>query len=1101
MHTHDTSSGKTPHVNPPYAPRSARTWRTTWIAYLLAVSLPLAALLVRLAIGFRAGDAPAVVLFVLPITIGAALGGLGPGLSATLVAALVTDYVLLTPVESFAIKAPLQLGQWAALIVSGVFISMVCEALHRALERAEAHEQLQSVTLASIGDAVITTDSQGRVTFLNYEAERLTGWSQEGATGRPLGDVFHIVDAQGRMPVDDPVTKVLRTGLVVGLANHTVVISRDGRETPIDDSGAPIRQADGVIRGVVMVFRDVAAREQAAKVQAHLAAIVESSDDAIISKDLHSTVLSWNDSAARLFGYAAEEMIGQSITRIIPADRQHEEELILARMRNGEKIEHFETVRQHKDGTPIDVSVTISPIRDLYGAIVGASKVVRDIRARKRAEAALRSSEARFTTAFHANPAAMAITRLRDGLIIDVNASYEHQFGFSRTELIGRQTSTISLYTDPNQRAAIVNRLHEQGSLQNAETTIRTKSGELRDVLFSMETVELDGELCILSSVFDITDRKRAEAALRVSEERLQRYAERLQHLRAIDQAILAHHSPAAIAQATIGQIGLLVPNTRVAVILIDMAARTMTLAALCVRGELQPVAAPPAALELLGDFLNPLQHGEVYQIADVSALPSVPPLVRLARAEDLRAIFIAPIVADGELVGTVNVGSDAPDAFSAEHIEIASAVADQLSIAIQQARLQTQIERHAQELEQQVISRTAELRLANSELARAARLKDEFLASMSHELRTPLNAILGRAEALDEAIYGPVTERQRVALKTIDESGRHLLALITDILDLSKVTAGKLSLEIEETSVAIMCQACLRMIAQTAIGKQIKVSAQLDYAVDMIRADVRRLKQILVNLLSNAVKFTPNGGEIGLEVVGDPVRQRATFTVWDTGIGIASEDLPKLFQPFVQIDSSLNRQYAGTGLGLALVQRLAEAHGGSVALESTPGAGSRFSVTLPWEPGVPEIPMSVSAPSIERPRDSQVVRRTDEPLILIADDNELNSSILRDYLEVSGYQVDVAQDGGEALAQARERRPALILMDIQMPGIDGMEAIRRMRADPSLRDIPIIALTALAMPGDREQCLEAGADAYLAKPVGLRELLKLIETRIPFSP
>jgi len=241
------------------------------------------------------------------------------------------------------------------------------------------------------------------------------------------------------------------------------------------------------------------------------------------------------------------------------------------------------------------------------------------------------------------------------------------------------------------------------------------------------------------------------------------------------------------------------------------------------------------------------------------------------------------------------------------------------------------------------------ELKKAKEAAEAANRAKSEFLATMSHELRTPLNAILGLSEALQEEVYGPLSERQLRSLRTIERSGRHLLSLINDILDVSKIESGKLELEIGPVSVESVSQASLGLIKQAAHEKRLRVSSTLDSAVTTIQADERRLKQILVNLLSNAVKFTPEGGEIGLEVVGDAEKEVVHFTVWDTGIGISPEEMARLFEPFVQLDSSLSRQHEGTGLGLALVSRLAELHGGSVTVESEVGQGSRFVVSLPW--------------------------------------------------------------------------------------------------------------------------------------------------------
>ncbi|MDW8368579.1 MAG: HAMP domain-containing sensor histidine kinase, partial [Abditibacteriales bacterium] len=221
----------------------------------------------------------------------------------------------------------------------------------------------------------------------------------------------------------------------------------------------------------------------------------------------------------------------------------------------------------------------------------------------------------------------------------------------------------------------------------------------------------------------------------------------------------------------------------------------------------------------------------------------------------------------------------------------------------------------------------------------------------MSHELRTPLNTILGMAEALQDQVYGPLTPEQMLSLRNIEESSRHLLTLINDLLDVSKIEAGKLELHLEELEVAAVCNSSLRLVRPAAEKKRLDVQLEIDPAVTHVRADMRRLKQILVNLLSNAVKFTPEGGALGLVVHAEPEREAVVFTVWDTGIGIAADDIPRLFQPFVQLDSRLARAHVGSGLGLTLVYRMTDLHGGGVSVVSAPGEGSRFSIALPWSP------------------------------------------------------------------------------------------------------------------------------------------------------
>jgi PAS domain S-box-containing protein len=262
----------------------------------------------------------------------------------------------------------------------------------RELKRADARFR---VTLGSIGDAVIATDVSGRIVFMNGVAERLTGYAQDQAQSRPLDEVFRIVNETTRQTVESPVAKVLREGSVVGLANHTILVGRDGAATPIDDSAAPIRSPAGALLGVVLVFRDVSERRRAEMESLRLAAIIEGSDDAIIGKTLDGKVTTWNPAAERIFGYTAEEMIGQTLDRLLPEGRENEEKEILARIQAGAKVQHFETVRTRKDGRHIFIAVTTSPIRDREGHIIGASKIARDITTQKESELALRAAQAK----------------------------------------------------------------------------------------------------------------------------------------------------------------------------------------------------------------------------------------------------------------------------------------------------------------------------------------------------------------------------------------------------------------------------------------------------------------------------------------------------------------------------------------------------------------------------------------------------------------------------------------------------------------------------------------------------------------------------------
>ncbi len=385
-------------------------------------------------------------------------------------------------------------------------------------------------------------------------------------------------------------------------------------------------------------------------------------------------------------------------------------------------------------------------------------------------------------------------------------------------------------------------------------------------------------------------------------------------------------------------------------------------------------------------------------------------------------------------------------------------------------------------------------LQHTNEELLRATQLKDEFLATMSHELRTPLNAILGMAEGLQDQIFGAITPQQLKSLKTIERSGSHLLELINDILDVTKIEAGQLELRLASVSVVRLCQSSLDFVEQQALNKQIQLLLKIPDPRNLW-VDECRIRQVLINLLNNAIKFTPERGCITVEVhPPQDTESLLRITVTDTGIGIAPGDISKLFQPFIQIDSALNRQYTGTGLGLALVKRIVERHGGQVGLTSEVGVGSCFTIDLPWgvSPSAamesPGTILDLNAPDLSQSRDF---------LILLAEDNEENINVFSDYLEVMGYRLIVARNGQEAINLVESHRPDLILMDVQMPGMDGIEAIKYIRQVINRKDIPIIALTALAMPEDLDRCMSAGADDYLSKPVKLKQLVATIQQKL----
>lgn len=375
---------------------------------------------------------------------------------------------------------------------------------------------------------------------------------------------------------------------------------------------------------------------------------------------------------------------------------------------------------------------------------------------------------------------------------------------------------------------------------------------------------------------------------------------------------------------------------------------------------------------------------------------------------------------------------------------------------------------------ERELRARSDELARLNAELSEALRIKDEFLATVSHELRTPLQAVIGRSASLLAGHHGALSAAQGEVLRTIGASGELLLQLINDLLDLTKVEAQQLELKPGIVDVAGLVDACVALVGDLAGRKSLRIAREIEADLPRLRLDPLRFEQVLINVLGNAVKFTPEGS-IVVRARLDPAGPRLVVEVEDTGIGIPADQLERIFEPFTQVESGLRRRHAGTGLGLALTRRLVELFGGTIAVKSALGVGSTFTVSLPVQT------LDVAG---EHQRQRAAVRQNQRLRVLFADDNEINVLTISAFLAASGHEVVVAHDGAEAVAQFEAHRPDVVLLDLQMPNVDGIEAARRIRAMPELGQPPIIALTAMGRSSDRERCREAGFDAFVTKPV-----------------
>jgi len=793
-----------------------------------------------------------------------------------------------------------------------------------------------------------------------------------------------------------------------------------------------------------------------------LAAVVQSSDDAIIATRLDGTIASWNQAATRLFGYPGAEVTGRPATTLIPPGRREEVAARFAGVSTGGSVRHGMTEILHRDGTRVPVSATVSPIVDRSGAISGLSAILRDETERTRAETALRESVERFRSVFQDSPIGMGLldSELR---WTRVNEALGRMLERDPDELTGRRFDEL---IHPDDLSAA----HEQeGGLFAGERTgfsterrYVTGSGRVAWATVTARPLAYAGAGTVvgLCMIEDVTANRLARQRVRETEARLRRAIAAFTAVRepaGVLRAVLA--AARDLLDARFAAIGVLSEDgSRFA----EMLADGIDEATVAQIGQL-PTAC--GVLGLVDVGTGPLRLADArHHPAAVGFPPGHP---------EITSLLAVPIVFEGRLLARLYVGSKREALeFSADDEVVATALAAQAAVVLENAHI------HARTLEL-----VEQLDRANAELKQASEAKSEFLTTMSHELRTPLHSILVAAELIGDPLFGTLTEaRIRELARTIHGSGTHLLRLVDDLVDLSRIEAGRLELRPVDVPVSTLLGEILEEMTPLAREKDISLEMPLGPG-PRITADPLRIRQVLGNLVANAIKFTGRGGRVWVEVSASLAEVR--ISVHDSGIGIAAEDLGRVFLPFEQVAGTST---PGVGLGLAISQRIVELHGGRFEAASTPGVGSTFSVTLPTGPTVESRP---TAAEPQLPPESLAARRPAS--ILVVEDDPEAMTLAADLLTEAGYEVWRAAGLAQALTMLDARTPESVLLDMRLGDGDGLEVARRIRATHQTRALPILVMSAEAMPDDVRRALAAGCDDYLTKPVSPRDLLARI--------
>jgi PAS domain S-box-containing protein len=922
----------------------------------------------------------------------------------------------------------------------------------RAEEELQRERDLLSVTLASIGDAVITTDTDGRVTNLNAVAESLTGWTSAEAAGRPLDTVFHIVNEETRQPVENPAARALREGIIVGLANHTILIARDGTERPIDDSAAPIRAEGGGLVGCVLVFRDITDRKKAVAAlresEHRYRLVADAANDAIWDWNLVTSEVVWNEGVRSRFGYTAEQVVPDVAwwyEHIHPEDRERVVHGIHALIDSGETGWTDEYRYRRADGSYAYVFDRGRVVHDGAGKPVRMVGSLLDLTERREAEERIRRSEQQLRAVIETTPECIKVVA-DDGILLWMNPA-----GLAMVEAdptVSVAGGCVYELIAPEHREAF--RIFNERICRGERGVLQFDIIGLRGTRRHMESHAVplpnpDGSVTQLALTRDVTERKQAE-------EELARLSAESERQRRLYDTILSNTPDLAY------------------VFDLDHRFTYANQALLTIWGRTWHESTGKNCLELGYPDWHAARHDQEIEQVKGTRQP-IRGEVPFTGAQGRRIydyIFVPVLGVNGEVEAVAGTTRDVTERKQMED----------------------------------------DLRKVAAELSEANRRKTEFLATLGHELRNPLAPIRTGLELMKMLAGDPA--RMEEVRGTMERQTQQLVRLIDDLLDVSRITQGKLQLR--------TCRVALTDVVQSAVeaSRPLIDEAGQELTLTMpeqpihLDADPHRLAQVISNLLGNAAKYTPEGGHITLsaEVVRDqesgvtsqkaradaaghsmspdfcPRTPHVVVAVKDDGIGIPADMQASIFEMFSQIDRSLENGYTGLGIGLTLVKSLVEMHRGRVEVQSAgEGQGSEFRVWLP---------ILVEPAAKPQPDSSEAADQKLKLRVLVVDDNKAAADMLAMVVKLLGNEVRTAYDGLQGVEAAAEFRPDVVLMDLGMPRMNGYEAARHIREQAWSDGIVLVALTGWGQEEDRQRTREAGFDHHLVKPAEPAALQKL---------